>query len=206
MPPSLTSDQIDAVLPQTQCEECGYKGCRPYANAVATGDAEIDLCAPGGVPVLEAIAEIMQTSPTPYLPKVEKNYRPPSVAYIDEDLCIGCMKCIYVCPVDAIVGSVKTMHTIINDECSGCELCIPACPMDCIHLVPVERDDVDQMAKTAKWRKRYEARNLRLNTQAQQEQTQHQAAKLGDGEQARAAKRAAIKAAVERAKNRLSSL
>ncbi|ROR35055.1 electron transport complex subunit RsxB [Inmirania thermothiophila] len=129
------ADQVDGLLPQTQCGQCGYPGCRPYAEAVAAGEAEINLCIPGGEPVMRAIADLLGREPKPVEEAEEKG---PEVAVIDEQNCIGCTKCILVCPVDAIVGATKQMHTVIRAECTGCEKCVPACPVECIRMEPVD--------------------------------------------------------------------
>jgi len=133
-PTSALADRIDALLPQTQCGQCQYAGCRPYAEAIARGDADIDQCPPGGEEGIRALAQLLDRASKPLNPKhgVEK---PKVVALIDEAVCIGCTKCIQACPVDAIVGAAKLMHTVIADECTGCELCLPPCPVDCITLV-----------------------------------------------------------------------
>lgn len=130
-------DQIDAVLPQTQCGQCSYPGCRPYAEAIASGEAEINQCPPGGEAGVEALANLLGVEVIPLNPEngVEK---PKMVAVIDEPDCIGCTKCIQACPVDAIVGAAKFMHTVIGDECTGCELCVEPCPVDVIDMVPIE--------------------------------------------------------------------
>ena len=127
---------IDALLPQTQCTQCGYQGCRPYAHAIAAGEAGINQCPPGGDAVIAQLARLAGREILPLNP-VNGEYRPPQVAVIDEDTCIGCTKCIQACPVDAIVGASKLMHTVIASWCTGCELCIPPCPVDCIALAPV---------------------------------------------------------------------
>lgn len=129
-------DQIDAVLPQTQCGQCSFPGCRPYAEAIASGEAEINQCPPGGEAGVQALADLLGVEPIPLNPEngVEK---PPMVAVIDEQDCIGCTKCIQACPVDAIVGAAKFMHTVIGDECTGCELCVEPCPVDVIDMVPI---------------------------------------------------------------------
>ena len=132
------SDRIDALLPQTQCARCGYAGCRPYAEAVAKGEADIDQCPPGGDEGVAKLAALLQRAAKPLDP-ARGAYRPPQVALIDEALCIGCVKCIDACPVDAIVGASKQMHTVIAAWCTGCELCIPPCPVDCISLVPAAK-------------------------------------------------------------------
>jgi electron transport complex protein RnfB len=127
--------KIDNVLPQTQCTRCGYPSCEKYAIAVATGEAEINQCPPGGLHGIALLADIMQ-KPILELNPANGEIKPRQIAYIDEDACIGCTLCIKACPVDAIIGANKMMHTVIADECSGCDLCLPACPVDCIHLLP----------------------------------------------------------------------
>lgn len=129
-------DRIDAVLPQTQCGQCGYPGCRPYAEAIAADQADINQCPPGGEAGVKALAELLGREPKPLNPE-NGEIKPPMVALIREDECIGCTKCIQACPVDAIVGAAKLMHTVIAEDCTGCELCIPPCPVDCIDMVTV---------------------------------------------------------------------
>ena len=128
--------RIDALLPQTQCTKCGYAGCRPYAEAIAAGEAEINQCPPGGEETIAALAQALGRERKPLNP-ANGIHRPPQAAVIDEAACIGCTKCIVACPVDAIVGASKLMHTVIAGWCTGCELCIPPCPVDCIAMVPV---------------------------------------------------------------------
>lgn len=130
-------DQIDAILPQTQCGQCGYPGCRPYAEAIAAGEADINQCPPGGEQVIQALADLLGRDPKP-LDADHGEEKPKQVAVIDEQLCIGCTLCIQACPVDAIVGAAKQMHTVIADQCTGCELCLPPCPVECIEMVPVK--------------------------------------------------------------------
>ena len=128
-------NQIDRLLPQTQCAQCGYPGCRPYAQAIADGSANIDQCPPGGTDGVAALATLLDRE----IIQLNEEYgieKPPAIAVIREAECIGCTLCIKACPVDAIVGSAKLMHTIITDHCTGCELCLPPCPVDCIDLVP----------------------------------------------------------------------
>ena len=129
-------DRIDAALPQTQCTRCGYPACRPYAEAIARGEAAINRCPPGGAEGVRTLARITGRPVLPLDPDCGPE-TPPRVAVIDEDACIGCTKCIQACPVDAIVGASKLMHTVIADLCTGCELCIPPCPVDCIAMVQV---------------------------------------------------------------------
>lgn len=128
-------DQIDSVLPQTQCGQCGYPGCRPYAEAIANGDA-INKCPPGGQATIEKLADMMGVEATAPASGEEEAVK--TVAFIIEDDCIGCTKCIQACPVDAIVGSTKVLHTVIKEECTGCDLCVAPCPTDCIEMRPVE--------------------------------------------------------------------
>ncbi|MEE4161538.1 MAG: electron transport complex subunit RsxB [Woeseiaceae bacterium] len=123
-------ERIDELLPQTQCAQCGYPGCRPYARAIADGDAPINLCPPGGETTVRRLAELLGREPLP----LESPPPVGQVAVIDESRCIGCLHCRNACPVDAIVGAQSLMHTIIESECTGCELCIEPCPVDCIEL------------------------------------------------------------------------
>ena len=128
-------DQLDALLPQTQCGQCGYPGCKPYAEALANGD-QINKCVPGGDATMRKIADLMGVDPQP-LGSAEAAIPVKKVAFIHEDQCIGCTKCIQACPVDAILGATKAMHTVITDECTGCDLCVDPCPTDCIEMIPV---------------------------------------------------------------------
>lgn len=131
------AERIDALLPQTQCGQCGYPGCRPYADAIARGDADIDLCPPGGEAGMRALAELLGSEIKP-LTAAPPAAPPQRVAVIDEMRCIGCTRCIQACPVDAIVGAPKVMHTVIASECTGCNLCVAPCPVDCIAMGPVQ--------------------------------------------------------------------
>ncbi|HET6725706.1 MAG TPA: RnfABCDGE type electron transport complex subunit B [Gammaproteobacteria bacterium] len=133
-----TAENIDRLLPQTQCERCGYEGCRPYAEAIAANTADINRCPPGGEEIIAALAELLDVPAKPLDPECGE-HPAPIVALIDEETCIGCTRCIQACPVDAIVGAAKLMHTVIAAECTGCELCLPPCPVDCIDLVSVQR-------------------------------------------------------------------
>lgn len=130
-------DEIDGLLPQTQCGQCGYPGCRPYAEAIAEGDV-INKCPPGGQGTVDALADLLDVEPMTL--DAEEGAAEPvkSVAYIREDECIGCTKCIQACPVDAILGAAKQMHTVITSECTGCDLCVEPCPVDCIDMLPIE--------------------------------------------------------------------
>jgi electron transport complex protein RnfB len=131
-------DKIDAVLPQTQCGQCGYPGCKPYAEAIAKGEAEINLCPPGGEDGIHKLADLLGKEFVPFGEGAAPKGK--SVAFIDENTCIGCTLCIQACPVDAIVGAAKQMHTIIASECTGCELCLAPCPVDCISMLPIAED------------------------------------------------------------------
>ena len=129
-------EQIDAILPQTQCEKCGYPGCKPYATAIANGEADINQCPPGGAAGIRQLAKLLgrEAKPLSVAHGVEK---PRTLAIIDENLCIGCTLCIQACPVDAIIGASKQMHTVMPDLCTGCDLCVAPCPVDCIAMIPV---------------------------------------------------------------------
>ncbi len=127
-------NQINELLPQTQCAQCGYPGCKPYAKAIANGEAEINLCPPGGTETIIALADLLNREP---LELADKGDEEPVVAIIDEERCIGCVICIKACPVDAIIGATKLMHSVIESECTGCRLCVPVCPVDCIDIITV---------------------------------------------------------------------
>ncbi len=135
-------DKIDALLPQTQCGQCSFIGCRPYAEAISKGEADINQCPPGGEATIMALADLLGQDAKPLNPEngIEQT---PTVAVIRELECIGCTLCIQACPVDAILGAAKMMHTVIADECTGCDLCLSPCPEDCIDMVPVEADISD---------------------------------------------------------------
>jgi electron transport complex protein RnfB len=132
-------EKIDAVLPQTQCGQCDYPGCRPYAEAIAVGNADINRCPPGGDGTIRALARLLGRDPKPLDPQFGEE-QPKAVARIDEPQCIGCALCLEVCPVDAILGASRQMHTVIVGECTGCALCVEPCPVDCIHMVPLLED------------------------------------------------------------------
>jgi len=133
------ADKIDALLPQTQCGQCGYPGCRPYAEAMAKGEADINQCVPGGEAGIIALSDLLGRDAKPLNPE-NGVFKPKMLAVIDESSCIGCTLCIQACPVDAILGASKHMHTVIAAECTGCELCVPPCPVNCIAMVPVAQD------------------------------------------------------------------
>lgn len=130
------ADQVEALLPQTQCGQCSYPGCRPYAEAIANGEA-INKCPPGGESTIQALADLLGVEAMSLdAEHGEENVK--TIAYIREDECIGCTKCIQACPVDAILGAAKLMHTVIVSECTGCDLCVEPCPVDCIDMLPIE--------------------------------------------------------------------
>lgn len=170
------ADRLDALLPQTQCTRCGHAGCRPYAEALARGEADIDQCPPGGAATAAALAALLGRPAKPINPAHGRE-APPQVAVIDEAACIGCAKCLPACPVDAIVGARRYLHTVIAAECSGCELCLPPCPVDCIRLVatgpaPLPLAAVRSVAP--RYRERHQA-HLRRDAQRSAER----AARLG---------------------------
>jgi Na+-translocating ferredoxin:NAD+ oxidoreductase subunit B len=163
---TTTSTAIDSLLPQTQCTRCGYAGCRPYAEAIANGAADINQCPPGGAPTIDALANLLGRPPLPLNP-ANGIEGPPLVAQIDEARCIGCAKCLPPCPVDAIVGARKRMHTVLVDVCTGCELCIAPCPVDCIVMLPrsaLARTSVEPTARDN--RERFEAHTSRIERRA----------------------------------------
>jgi Na+-translocating ferredoxin:NAD+ oxidoreductase subunit B len=175
----MAADDIDALLPQTQCTRCGYTGCRPYAEAIASGTAPINQCPPGGSATIDTLATLLHREALPLNPAngVEG---PPLVAQIDEDICIGCAKCLPPCPVDAIVGARKQMHTVVAELCTGCELCIAPCPVDCIKMVPrAGLVDAPPAPEPRLNRERFYAHNARLARQ-----TDEQAAVLAARKQA----------------------
>ena len=153
------ADRLDALLPQTQCTRCGYAGCRPYAEALSRGTAGIDQCPPGGAVTAASLAALLGVPARPVSPAFGVE-APARVAVIDETVCIGCAKCLPACPVDAIVGARKQLHTVIARECSGCELCLPPCPVDCITLIETSAAPLPLAAireRASQYRDRYEA-------------------------------------------------
>jgi len=200
--------RIDALLPQTQCTRCGYPTCRAYAEALADGEADIDQCPPGGTEGIAELAALLGRAVKPLDP-VHGIEGPPLVAVIDESLCIGCTKCLPACPVDAIVGAAKRMHTVIAAECTGCELCLAPCPVDCIALVaiaeqPLARESVMQRAERA--RARFDARSARLDRETA-ERNARRNTESGARRRARAPiTRDAVLEAIARGKARRESL
>lgn len=208
------AERIDALLPQTQCRKCGFDGCRPYAESVAAGLAEINRCPPGGAAGIEKLGAVTGRAPLPLDPArgVE---RPLRVAVIDEALCIGCTLCIQACPVDAIIGATRHMHTVISTWCNGCDLCVEPCPMDCIAMVPVEPARPWTEADACGSRARYEARAARYvreRIEREQRLVAKALAKLDELERrteltAKEAerKKAVVRAAIDRARARRAS-
>lgn len=151
-------EKIDAILPQTQCGQCGYPGCKPYATAIAAGEAEINLCPPGGEEGVAKLSELLGVEPV----ALAVEPRPKAVAVIIEDQCIGCTLCIQACPVDAIIGATKQMHTVVPEQCTGCELCIAPCPVDCIEMMPIP-----ETLRTWKWKPPQSAATIAAPAQAE---------------------------------------
>lgn len=179
----ISADAIDQLLPQTQCTRCGFAGCRPYAEAIASDQAEINQCPPGGSATIASLAQLLGRAPLPLNPAngVEG---PALVAQIDEERCIGCAKCLPPCPVDAIVGARRHMHTVILELCTGCELCVAPCPVDCIAMVPRKSIAHAPPAPAPHLnRARFEARNERIarraRAQAELLNARKQAARAG---------------------------
>ena len=195
-------EQIDALLPQTQCTQCGYPACRPYAEAIAKGEADINQCPPGGDAGIRKLAALLGREAKP-LNSLNGIEQPRRVALIDEARCIGCTLCIQACPVDAIVGAPKLMHTIVTELCSGCDLCVPPCPVDCIEMVPAIGDDAlwDRPRADAA-RERFEWRRARLERERSDRagRLARRALDAGRSDPDAEKKRAVIQAAIERAR------
>lgn len=220
--------RIDALLPQTQCGKCGHPGCKPYAEGIAQGEA-INKCPPGGQETIAGLAQLLK------LPVLEldtsRGEAPAQIAFIREAECIGCTKCIQACPVDAIVGAAKLMHTVIVDECTGCDLCVAPCPVDCIEMRPLSTvvpivgglasNDHEREARSLKRdraRRRFEQRNARLQREEEQKLAERQARSKRAApvaaatvnpvqaaiERVRAQKAAAMDAALKKAKIKLA--
>ncbi|WP_236207047.1 electron transport complex subunit RsxB [Pseudomonas tohonis] len=194
--------RIDALLPQTQCGKCGHPGCRPYAEGMARGEA-INKCPPGGSATIIALADLLQVPTLPL--EAPGGPVPPQLAFIREAECIGCTKCIQACPVDAIVGAAKQMHTVIADECTGCELCVAPCPVDCIDILPLAEPAASLQRQHAdQFRRRYEQRNRRLARDEARRLAEREA-RAARAAQAQARQQAAatpdpVQAAIERVK------
>ncbi|MCY1342977.1 Electron transport complex subunit RsxB [compost metagenome] len=193
--------RIDALLPQTQCGKCGHPGCRPYAEGIAQGEA-INKCPPGGTSTIIALADLLKVQPLPL--DAPNGPVPPQIAFIREAECIGCTKCIQACPVDAIVGAAKQMHTVITAECTGCELCVAPCPVDCIDILPLAEPAASaQRQRADQFRERFEFRNARLAREEARRQAEREAraARAAQAQQnTAAAPQDAVQAAIERVK------
>ena len=190
------ADRIDELLPQTQCTKCGYPACRPYAEAIARGEAEINRCPPGGEAGIRALAHVLGREPVPLDPKCGVQ-QPLRIALIDEARCIGCTLCIQACPVDAIVGAAKHMHTVLAELCTGCELCLPPCPVDCIDMIPPRTGEAWDRTRADAARRRFERRAERLAREgAGRGRRSERRPIAADAEK----KRAVIQAAIERAR------
>jgi electron transport complex protein RnfB len=208
-------DQIDALLPQTQCRKCGYRGCRPYAEAIARGEADIDQCPPGGAAGVAKLAALCGRAVKPLNP-AHGAEQPRAAALIDESSCIGCTLCIQACPVDAIVGALKLMHTVLLDHCTGCELCVTPCPVDCIEMVDLEElarrgartGNAGPEAGAALARARYKLHELRTRRDKRETRLAANAAEKPRRPEHRTPspaierKRAAVRAALQRARAR----
>ncbi|MES2999023.1 MAG: RnfABCDGE type electron transport complex subunit B [Pseudomonadota bacterium] len=184
-------EQIDTLLPQTQCGQCSYSGCLPYAEAIAEKDEAINRCPPGGVKTLKALAKLLEKDVQPFLEEMKKQERPPMAAYIREAECIACTKCIQACPVDAILGAAKQCHTVLIQECTGCGLCVSPCPVDCIDMIALEVP----VYQPQKARQRFYAREKRLDKVKYQIKERKKNEELSD-------QCAYIEAAVARAKTK----
>ena len=171
---AIDAGRIDALLPQTQCTRCGYTGCRPYAQAIASGEADINQCPPGGSATIHALADLLGREYRPLNP-VNGVESPATVAWIDEERCIGCARCLPPCPVDAIVGAAKFLHTVLADRCTGCELCLAPCPVDCIEMRAAGPSSavITRELNLA----RYEAHTQRLTSRAEKRRLELEAMK-----------------------------
>lgn len=197
-------DALDALLPQTQCGECGYNGCKPYAQALAMGAATIDKCPPGGVETLKALGTLLHIDATPFMHKVKEGTRLPSIASIREAECIGCTKCIKACPVDAIIGSAKKMHAIITTDCTGCGLCVEPCPVDCIEMTPKPQASYDKTKARLQYQNK-KVRELQEVLETQQAYRAKKQLRLEDShQQDKLAKQDFIAAALARVKAKRS--
>lgn len=196
MSDSLTQ-KIDALLPQTQCGQCGYGGCLPYAQAIANEGEAINRCPPGGIKTLMALGNLLQRDPAPFV--AEFKTASPQLAKVRESECIGCTKCIQACPVDAIVGAAKQLHFVLENECTGCGLCVPPCPVDCIDLLPVAslsyHSDQARQRFQARKQRQENKKNITKNISAT-------TPTLSQTKDTNLDKKAYIQAAVLRAKNK----
>lgn len=174
----INAQQIDEILPQTQCTECGFKGCLPYAEAMSKGEADVNLCRPGGMRVLTALKDLLSVN-TDLVPAKEKEL--PAVAVIDLEKCIGCALCIKACPTDAIMGAPKQQHVVIDKDCTGCKLCVDPCPVDCISIVPISNtmlSDLEEKNRAIDIRKLFDDRNSRIARREEERLKEKTEAKL----------------------------
>jgi Na+-translocating ferredoxin:NAD+ oxidoreductase subunit B len=194
-------NKVDALLPQTQCELCTYKGCLPYAQAIVEEDEAIDLCLPGGVRVLRQLGVLLDRDTASLESSMKAKQKNDCIVTIKEEECIGCKKCIQACPVDAIVGAAKLMHTVISDVCNGCELCLSPCPVDCIDVEELPpRSNAEQQRLADQSRHRFDLRNNRLVRQEQLARRKHQQAKNMLVKKSVSARQQAIEEAMQRVK------
>ncbi len=196
---------VDAILPQTQCEQCTYKGCLPYARAIVEEGETIDKCVPGGERVLEELGQLLGQEIESLRAGVKRRLKPPYTAKIREEECIGCTKCIKACPVDAIIGSSKKMHTVLTDACNGCELCLSPCPVDCIDLVELPvRSEEDEIHLFTQSRERFERKGARKERKKREDKEKHKIAKAKKAEKKQTvkARQLAIQEAMERVKKK----
>lgn len=185
-------NEIDAALPQTQCGQCSYSGCLPYAQALSEGKTEINRCQPGGVKTLQSLAKLLEKNPEPFMAEMHAQTTAPITASIRESECIGCTKCIQACPVDAILGAAKQLHVVLTQECTGCGLCLTPCPVDCIDMLPLSRPNYNPQQA----RGRYYAKKQRL------ESAQDQTGLIKNNSQPQNEQNAYIQAAIRRVKEK----
>lgn len=189
-------NEIDALLPQTQCGQCSYSGCFPYAQAIAEDKAEINRCPPGGIKTLQSLAKLLEKNSEPFMEEMHKQITPPMTASVRESECIGCTKCIQACPVDAILGAAKQLHVVLTQECTGCRLCLAPCPVDCIDMLSLSRPNYNPQQA----RERYYAKKQRL------EITQNQTSLIKNKAQPQNEQNAYIQAAIRRVKEKKQRL
>lgn len=194
-------DDVEALLAQTQCQQCDYKGCRPYAEAMVSGQADIDRCLPGGAPVYEALASYFSRQVDPAVSqRLAEQWGRPWVAWIDPQRCVGCYKCVAICPQDAVVGVRGALTTIDQPHCNGCGLCLPVCPMDCIETPAADETDAQRLLEKSVYRSRYQAKERRDADRKANKLEHHQALKRvkDSGQATQKARQEAFLAAIKR--------